>query len=223
MSLFITFEGCEGAGKTTQLKKAGEFLRRKDIPLLVTREPGGTDLGQELRNVLLNKSSLNITVRTEILLFLADRAQHVGEVIRPALERGVVVLCDRYADATIAYQGFGRGCDVEELLGLSNYASQALVPDATILFDVPPETGIQRVNGRVLPEDVQEGADRFERERLSFHQRVREGYLWLAKHEPDRFYVIDGTGSLSDVHAAVCTTLEAIFRGKNVLSSHFRT
>jgi len=223
MSLFITFEGCEGAGKTTQLKKAGEFLRSKDIPLLVTREPGGTDLGRELRTVLLNKSSLNISVRAEVLLFLADRAQHVGEIIRPALERGVVVLCDRYADATIAYQGFGRGYDVEELLGLTNYASEMLIPDATVLFDVPPETGIQRVNGRVPPQDAPEGEDRFEGERLSFHQRVREGYLWLAEREPDRFYIIDGTGSVDEVHAAVCATLETIFRGKNVLSSHFRT
>lgn len=186
--LFITFEGTEGSGKTTQLRLLAAVLKKYRIPHLVTREPGGSRLSTQLRRWILNKLDYNLMPRTELLLFLADRAQHVGEVVAPALEQGKVVLCDRYSDSTLAYQGGGRGFDMK-LLKILNDAASNLTPDLTLLFDLPVEVGLKRVLGRG------KGKDRMERENLKFHRNVRRVYLETARKEKGRFVVVDANQS----------------------------
>ncbi|MBN2515084.1 MAG: dTMP kinase [Deltaproteobacteria bacterium] len=210
MGLFITFEGSEGSGKTTQIKKAGEYLKRKNISFLITEEPGGTRLGNELRKILLNKSSLHINGKSELLLFAAARAQHVEEIIRPTLEDGKVVLCDRYSDATIAYQSFGRGLDIDDVRWINNFATRFLTPDLTLLFDIPVDIGLKRAMKRIsrivdLPVE-----DRFESEEIEFHKRVREGYHALIKSDPERFRTIDASRGIDDIHRDVCRYLDSI-------------
>lgn len=182
--LFITFEGVEGSGKTTQLKLLAKVLKEYRIPHLVTREPGGSRLSTQLRRWILNKLDYNIMPRAELLLFLADRAQHVGEVVEPALRQGKVVLCDRYSDSTLAYQGGGRGFDMK-LLKILNDAASGLKPDLTLLFDLPVEAGLRRALGRG------KGKDRMERESLKFHRSVRRVYLETARKEKGRFIVVN--------------------------------
>ncbi len=213
MGAFITFEGIEGCGKTTQIKKAADFLCRNNIDVFLTEEPGGSALGLELRRILLNRgeSSKGISARSEILLFLADRAQHVDEIIRPALERGRTVLCDRYSDATIAYQGYGRGLDVDTVIYLDRFSSLSLKPEVTFLFDLPAEAGLKRAFHRIAGNDAAEAEDRFENEDIRFHSRVRSGYLSLARSEPRRFRVIDSTGSIETVAGQVRAELIKIF------------
>lgn len=204
MGLFVTFEGPEGSGKTTQIKKAGDYLRRKNISFIITKEPGGTKLGNELRNLLLNKSSLKIAGKSELLLFAAARAQHVEETIMPALDDGKVVLCDRYSDATVAYQGFGRGLEIGEVRWINNFSSQFLQPDLTLFFDLPVDVGLKRAMSRISKIAGSSVEDRFEREDLQFHVRVREGYLALIKSEPERFRIIDALRGIPEVHREVC-------------------
>lgn len=213
MGAFITFEGIEGCGKTTQIKKAADFLRRNNIDVFLTEEPGGSALGVELRRILLNRneSSAGISARSEILLFLADRAQHVDEIIRPALERGQAVLCDRYSDATIAYQGYGRGLDLDTVISLDRFSSLSLKPEVTFLFDLPAEAGLKRAFHRIAGNNAPDAEDRFENEDIKFHSRVRNGYLSLARNEPQRFRVIDSTGSIEAVAGQVRTELITIF------------
>lgn len=205
MGAFITFEGIEGCGKTTQIKKAADFLRRNNIDVLLTEEPGGSALGVELRRILLNRgeSSAGISARSEILLFLADRAQHVDEIIRPALERGRTVLCDRYSDATIAYQGYGRGLDLDTVISLDRFSSLSLKPGVTFLFDLPAEAGLKRAFHRIAGNNSGNAEDRFENEDIRFHSRVRDGYLNLARSEPQRFRIIDSTQSIETVAGKV--------------------
>ncbi len=203
MGPFVTFEGIEGCGKTTQIRLAGEFLKAKGIPLIVTEEPGGTPLGEELRRLLLNKAAFDLGGEAELLLFLADRAQHVREVIRPALEKDRWVLCDRFSDATVAYQGFGRGLDRDVVLRLADFSSGSLKPDLTLLFDLPVEVGLRRALERVSRIRGAPSEDRFEREALTFHERVREGYLFLAGKEPERFRIIDGRQDIPAIHREV--------------------
>ncbi|HJT22943.1 MAG TPA: dTMP kinase [bacterium] len=185
---FITFEGPEGSGKTTQLHLLARVLKKYRIPHVVTREPGGSSLSTQLRRWILNKLDYNLMPRTELLLFLADRAQHVGEVVEPALSRGEVVLCDRYSDSTLAYQGGGRGFDMETLKTL-NEAATSLKPDLTLLFDLPVEVGLKRALGRG------QGKDRMEREGLKFHRAVRKVYLETARKEKGRFVVVNANQS----------------------------
>jgi len=213
LGAFITFEGIEGCGKTTQIKKAADFLRRNNIDVFLTEEPGGSALGVELRRILLNRneSSAGISARSEILLFLADRAQHVDEIIRPALERGQTVLCDRYSDATIAYQGYGRGLDLDTVISLDRFSSLSLKPEVTFLFDLPAEAGLKRAFHRIAGNNAPDAEDRFENEDIRFHSRVRNGYLSLARNEPQRFRVIDSTGSIEAVAGQVRTELITIF------------
>jgi dTMP kinase len=213
LGAFITFEGIEGCGKTTQIKKAADFLRRNNIDVFLTEEPGGSALGVELRRILLNRneSSAGISARSEILLFLADRAQHVDEIIRPALERGQTVLCDRYSDATIAYQGYGRGLDLDTVISLDRFSSLSLKPEVTFLFDLPAEAGLKRAFHRIAGNNATDAEDRFENEDIRFHSRVRNGYLSLARNEPQRFRVIDSTGSIEAVAGQVRTELITIF------------
>jgi len=214
---FITFEGIEGCGKTTQIKKTADFLRSSGFDVLLTEEPGGSALGLELRRILLNRNesltgTSGISARSEILLFLADRAQHVDEIIRPALEAGRVVLCDRYSDATIAYQGYGRGLDIARIIQLDGFASKSLRPGLTFLFDLPAQEGLKRAFRRIAGNAGPEAEDRFENEDIMFHSRVRNGYLDLARGEPQRFRVIDSRGDIESVAAQVRVELIKFFR-----------
>jgi dTMP kinase len=194
--MFITFEGIEGSGKSTQLRRVA--ARIPDA--VVTKEPGGTPLADRIRAVLLDSSSQMDPV-AEVLLFAASRRENTLKVIRPALDRGAVVLCDRYTDATLAYQGFGRLLNLDQLRALNAWATNSLVPDLTLLFDLPEQTGLARARSRNADASQDEG--RFEAEDLRFHQRVREGYLTLAGAEPSRFVRIDGEGDVDDVFARV--------------------
>jgi dTMP kinase len=185
--LFVTFEGVEGSGKTTVAKAIAENLRQKGLTVVVTAEPGTTSVGRQIRQLLATVDER--TAWTETFLFLADRAEHVAKVIKPALERGEIVLCDRFTDSTIAYQGFGLGLPLEWLTQLNSIATNGLVPDLTLLLDIDPEIGLKRSQRETV----------FERRSLDFHQRVRWGYLWLAKQEPHRVKVIDASQPLESV------------------------
>jgi dTMP kinase len=185
--LLVTFEGVEGSGKTTVAEAIAENLRQKGLTVTVTAEPGDTSVGRQIRQLLATVSER--TAWTEAFLFLADRAEHVAKVIKPALERGEIVLCDRFTDSTIAYQGFGLGLPLEWLMQLNSIATNGLVPDLTLLLDIDPEMGLKRSQRETV----------FERRSLDFHQRVRWGYLWMAKQEPHRVKVIDASQPLESV------------------------
>jgi dTMP kinase len=189
----ITFEGIEGSGKSTQIKLVAEYLAEKKIPLIVTQEPSGTDIGRQIGNILFHRQHSHLCAEAEMFLFCAARAQHVREVIMPALEQNKVVLCDRFSDATYAYQGFGRGLNQEFIRVINDYASMLIKPDMTLLFDLPVEAGLQRATLRNNRLAEPAATDRFEREKLEFHQRIREGYLNIMKNDPDRFRLIDAT------------------------------
>ncbi|WP_367361144.1 dTMP kinase [Syntrophus buswellii] len=209
MSYFISFEGIEGCGKTTQIKLAARFLRKWRLPVMTTEEPGGSPLGKRIRKLLLKRGPFDICDEAETLLFLAARAQHIREVIRPALVRGNWILCDRFSDATMVYQGLVRGIDATWIRTLDEFATSSLKPHLTFLFDLPAETGIRRALQRMsgVPEKARE--DRFEQEGLIFHEKIRKGYLSLARQEPDRFRVIDATGDVASISLEVCRHLKA--------------
>ncbi len=198
---FITFEGPEGGGKSTHIRELAERLRAEGRTVLVTREPGGTPLAEKIRGLVRDKMDDPPVTRSEVLLFLAARAQLVSQVIRPALERGEWVLCDRFADSTFAYQGYGRGIDVGLLKDLNSFATEGLTPDLTILLDVPPEVSRARLAERQAATST--AADRIEQAGAIFHRRLREGFLELARAEPERFAVIDSSGDRAAVSAAV--------------------
>ena len=200
MACFVTFEGTEGSGKTTQVRMAAERLRQKSIPHIVTEEPGGTPMGVKIREVLLNHQSFSITPLTELFLFQAARCQHVETVIRPALQKNKIVLCDRFTDATVAYQGAGRGLDKDVIQHLNRLATLSLKPDKTFLFDIPVAEGLKRALDRINGGASSLREDRFETEALQFHQRVRNEYLLLAQAEPKRFIMIDATKEIEELH-----------------------
>lgn len=189
--LFISFEGGEGAGKTTQIARLAAALRADGREVVVTLEPGGTELGQAVRRILLTPGS-HVTPRAEALLYAADRAHHVETVIEPALAAGKVVICDRYADSTYAYQGAGRALEIEKVRDIMSFATAGRWPDLTLLLDVDPRVGLSRARGHGP-------GDRIEAEGLAFHDAVRRGFLELARTEPSRFRVIDASASLADV------------------------
>jgi dTMP kinase len=199
MIRFITFEGGDGSGKTTQVKALESHLTASGKSCLSTREPGGTSLGELIRQVLLEVGKQPITSPTELFLYLADRAQHIHEVIIPALEQGKIVLCDRHTDSTLAYQGYGRGIDLGLLRSLNDIASQGIKPDLTLLFDCPVEIGLSRTVQRQSQTASGRNEDRFEREKIEFHERVRAGFLELARAEPHRFRIIAAARSAEDV------------------------
>lgn len=188
--MFVTVEGVEGAGKSTLMNMLVREFERRGLPFVRTREPGGCGLGAKLRPILLDVSS-TLDSRAELFLFLADRAQHVAEVIRPALEHGEWVLCDRYADSTIAYQGYGRGMDADRLQELNDHATGGLWPERTLLLDLPVEQGLQRARARNGREGLSLSEGRFEAEEIAFHQRIRQGFLSRAARWPERFRVLD--------------------------------
>lgn len=208
MIRFITFEGGDGSGKTTQLKALESHFTKHGKSSLSTREPGGTSLGELIRKVLLEVGKQPITSPTELFLYLADRAQHIHEVIIPALERGKIVLCDRHTDSTLAYQGYGRGIDLGLLRSLNDIASQGIKPDLTLLFDCPVEIGLSRTARRQSQTAIGQNEDRFEREKVEFHERVRMGFLELARAEPHRFRIIDAARSAEEVSEAVLSIID---------------
>ena len=191
--LFITFEGGDGCGKTTQIKLLDEYLRNKGYKTLLTREPGSKGLGVKLREILLNYDG-EVSPVCESFLFLADRAQHVDCIIKPALKEGVIVLCDRHTDSTVAYQGYGRGLDLEQIHNLNRIATSGLKPDLTIVLDVDVETSQKRVGKE---------KDRMESAGIEFFQKVRQGFLEIAKQEPQRVKVVDSTQSIEEIHKQI--------------------
>jgi dTMP kinase len=201
----VTFEGIEGCGKTLQWNLAGEFLKTLGVPFLATREPGGTDVGNQIRAILLKSGGPAPIPVVELLLYLADRCQHLAEVIEPALGRGLVVLSDRYHDATLAYQGYARKLGLDWIEGLSGTLGIRR-PDVTLFVDVPVELGLKRARRRNVVDSSGEG--RFEAETMDFHRRVREGYRLLAGREPDRIQVVDGTGTPDEVFSRIRAVLE---------------
>ncbi len=210
---FITFEGVEGSGKTTQIRLAGQYLREKGFPVIVTQEPGGTPLGDRIRQILLNRGGFEISGNAEVFLFAAARAQHTDAVILPALERGEVILCDRFSDATIAYQAYGRGLPLAAVRDVCRLASRGISPHLTLLFDLPIETGLERAFRRIAGRDEDHREDRFERETLDFHRRIREGYLSIAREEPDRVKVIDASGDIESTWREVRLILSSFLGG----------
>ncbi|MBI2955069.1 MAG: dTMP kinase [Chloroflexi bacterium] len=200
--MFITFEGPEGSGKTTQTQRLNRYLGERGADVVLVREPGGTALGDRLRNLLMFGAEIRITSRAEVLLFTAARAHLIDQVIRPHLGKGGVVICDRYADSTVAYQGWGRGLDVGEIAVINRFATGGLLPDLTFLLDVSPEIGLAR------NQKERRAADRFELEEVDFHRRVREGYLQMARSEPGRWVVVDATLPVEQVWEIVRNTVE---------------
>jgi len=185
--IFITLEGPEGAGKTTQLKLLTKYLSDEGIPHVITRDPGGTSLGKPIRRILLDAKS-TIGPVAELLLYEADRAQNVSEIILPNLEEGKVVFCDRYTDSTLAYQGYGRGIDLKLIEQINEVATQGLKPARTILFDIESSAGLARLHPS--------GHDRLEREAIDFHHKVRSGYLELSKQDPERWRILDAAAAM---------------------------
>lgn len=197
---FITIEGVEGAGKSTCMALAATEIEKRGIHLLQTREPGGTDLGEDLRELLLGHRHQGMASDTELLLMFAARAEHIHRRIRPALSAGQWILCDRFTDATYAYQGAGRGLSIERIAQLENWVQGSLRPDLTIVMDLPVAVGMERAGKRSAP-------DRFESEALEFFERVRRGYLEIARQEPARVKVIDASRTLDEVAADVMSTI----------------
>ena len=201
--VFITFEGGDGSGKSTQIQSVRDWFESRGREVIVTREPGGTELGTEIRRLVQNGPE-DVDARTEALLYAADRAYHVATVIRPALERGAVVLGDRYIDSSLAYQGAARSLGVDEIASLSAWATQGLYPSLTFLLDLPPEVGARRRT---------DAPDRMERESMDFHERVRHEYLRLADAEPERIVVIDAVGTVDEVFSEIRGVLVERFEG----------
>ena len=191
--MFITFEGIEGSGKSTILRRMDIQLSALGLPVRRSLEPGGTPFGRELRRLLLDARGSDFSPEAELLLFLADRAQHVQQVLLPALAEGFIVLCDRYVDSTLAYQGFGRGVPIEKIMHMNEFATKGRWPDLTLLFDVPVELGLARAGQRNREEGTELSEGRFDTERMDFHQRVRQGYLQLMERYPQRYALVDAS------------------------------
>ncbi|HAS56069.1 MAG TPA: dTMP kinase [Firmicutes bacterium] len=196
MSKFITFEGGEGSGKTTVIKEVAKRLENEGYKLILTREPGGTPIAEEIRNVILDKKNTNMDPRTEALLYAASRRQHLVEKIWPALKRGEIVFCDRYLDSSLAYQGGARGLGIDEVLLINMFATEGSYPNLTLLFDIEPELGLQRINANSNRE-----VNRLDLEKLDFHKKVREYFHLLAKRYPSRYLIIDASKPLNEVIA----------------------
>ena len=211
--MFITLEGIDGCGKTTQAEMLVGWLRGRGHKVLHTREPGGTEIGRKIRAILLDPENKKITGLTELMLYSADRAQHLAEIIEPALKEGCVVVCDRFSDATEAYQGHARGLRLETIEMLTRIATAGRKPDLTLLLDIPADKALSRAKAREEDGDGKEA--RFEQESLRFHEKVREGYLKIAAREPGRVKVIDATGSPEEVQARILEFLDFRLRGND--------
>jgi len=198
--IFISFEGIEGSGKSTQARLLSGYLKNKGADVILTEEPGGTQIGTEIRKVLLSVEHSGMSSVTELLLYNASRSQHVQEVILPALDRGVIVITDRFTDSTLAYQGYGRGIDLQLIDSIDLIATGRLRPDVTLLLDLDVKTGLQRNRGI-------HKTDRLEREDTPFHERVRNGYQMLASQEPERIKLIRVTSGIQDTHESIVTII----------------
>lgn len=194
MSLFITLEGPEGSGKTSAIKIVKATLEKEGHQIVMTREPGGTPISEQIRNVILDKDNTAMDYRTEALLYAASRRQHLVEKVWPSVKEGKLVICDRYLDSSLAYQGYARGLGIEDILTVNMYATEGTFPDLTLLFDLPPEVGLARINANADRE-----VNRLDLEKISFHEKVRNGYLTLAKRFPERYIIIDATQPLEKV------------------------
>lgn len=214
LGVFITFEGIEGCGKTTQIGMLKEYLESKNYPVLMTREPGGTGLGERIRAILLNSSSEIIAPLAEFFLYEACRAQILEEVIKPALKNNKIVLCDRFADSTIAYQGYGKGLDLDAVKEINKLAAGAVIPDLTFIIDCEVDAGLKRAWARINSAKTKNKEDRFEKEDIEFHKRVRDGYLKVAAAEPDRIKVINGTHDIDTIHKEICGIVEKRLNSK---------
>ena len=204
--VFLTFEGIDGSGKTTQLKRLAAYLRRRGFSVLVTREPGGTPPGEKIRRLLLSTSSRGMDPRTELLLMFASRAQHVAEVIAPALAAGTIVLSDRFTHASIAYQGYGRGLSLKFIRTLERFACRGVKPDLTFVIDINPQTSLRRARHRNRQARADEA--RFERETRRFYERVRRGYRALARAQPRRVLLVNGEDTVENVHRQVVALVQ---------------
>ena len=201
---FVSFEGIEGCGKTTQIALLSEYLKKRNIPHTITREPGGTAVGEGIRKILLNSETIHLTAASELLLFYASRSQNIQEKIKPALERGEMVICDRYYHASMAYQGYGRGIPLDFIQKLTDLVCQPYRPDMTFLLDIEPEVGLARARARNHARTENEG--RFEAENLAFYNKVRDGYLELAS-EDERIQLIYADRPIEAVHRHLLTLL----------------
>jgi dTMP kinase len=208
---FITFEGIEGSGKSTQISRLLQYLTEQRRPVTLTREPGGTPIGDQVRKVLLDPANRLLDPTAELLLYAASRAQHLREVIRPALAEGRIVLCDRFSDATLAYQGYGRGLSVPVIRELDRIVTTGLRPALTVLLDLPAEIGLGRARGRNASEGLHSEA-RFENEDLVFHNRVRDGYLQLAAQEPGRIRIVNAARSPEEIQVDVRKIVDDVLR-----------
>ena len=207
--MFITFEGIEGGGKSTQIFRLADRLKKTGHEVVLTREPGGTAIGDQIRSILLDSVNRNMTFLCEQLLYWAGRSQHLEELIRPALAAGKIILCDRYVDSTLAYQGYGRGLDFDQIAYFNKLVTQEMKIDLTFLFDLPTEIGmkraLERIGGLHGPKE-----DRFEREALAFHERVRQGYLTLARQEPARYRILDAELSPDELEKQIWNEVQVI-------------
>ncbi len=210
--IFITLEGPDGGGKSTQAQKLYKYLRNKGYSVIRTREPGGTKVAEKLRSILLDAGN-KISSLAEIFLYEAIRAQHVQELIKPAVDEGKIIICERFSDATFAYQGYGRGKDMNMIKKLDSVATDGVIPHLTILRDIPPKTGkIRLVNSS-------KKQDRIEQENIAFHKRVREGYLELARKYPGRIKIISALGSKQDIHEKIAGYVEEVIRRNRIKRS----
>ena len=208
--MFITLEGIEGSGKTTQIDRLVDFLEKRGFECVATRQPGGTLIGENIRSILLNPANRTLEPTAELLLYMADRAQHIHDLIRPCLMAGKTVVCDRYYDATVVYQGFARGLNIEIIRKLHHLLFDDLKPDVTLLLDLPPKLGLQRAWEQLNTGQRSGQESRFEAEKVAFHEKVRDGYLELARHEPDRIRVIDASPPPDQVFAAISKIVSAL-------------
>lgn len=201
MKNFITFEGCEGVGKSTQIKRIHQYMQAFNCLVILTREPGGSEIAEKIRGIILDKDNTALSGQAELLLYLAARAQHLEEIVKPALNDGQIVLCDRYIDSTYAYQGVARGLGAEKVRALNALTVGEYVPDFTVFLDCPPHIAFARKGG--IDKD-----DRMEREGMEFHNKVYEGYLKIAKAEPERFIRIDARGTKEETHEKILKLFE---------------
>jgi dTMP kinase len=203
MRSFITFEGIEGCGKTTQIHLLKECLEKRGYTVVTTREPGGTRIGDTIRRILLDSNNCDIDIKTELLLYQAARAQHIKDVIRPSLAQGSIVLCDRFTDATLAYQGYAQDIHQDFIETLNQFATDNLIPDLTVLIDCPVEIGLRRARDRMATQHAKDREDRFEEKSLDFHQAVRLGYLQIAENNSSRFFIVDGREDPDSAHRSI--------------------
>ena len=208
--MFITLEGIEGSGKSTQLGHLEAFCKHRGLDVTVTREPGGTAIGEAIRSILLNPDNRRMEPLTELLLYEADRAEHVRKKIIPALAEGRIVLCDRFCDATVVYQGYGRGLDIEMIQRLHRTILGKIKPDLTVLYDLAPEVGLERAWNQINHGGRSGKETRFEHEALAFHNKIRNGYLEIARMEPERFFVVDAVRDEDTVRKTVIDRLEKL-------------